>query len=73
MKGYKIFRNNSPYTDGRIWKTKTKAKNHIKHIIKNNSLAQRRQTMFINLKVKVVTLNQREEKEMKQAKDFIYS
>jgi hypothetical protein len=57
--------------DGRIWKNCSKAQNHIKGVIKNNSISQRKQTGFVGLKTKRVKLNERESNEMKRTKDFI--
>lgn len=60
-------------TDGRIWKNKSLATQHIKAVIKNNNLKQRQQTGFIGLKVKKIRPNQREKQELKKADKFIWN
>lgn len=69
--GYDIvFRSGRPGT--RIWKTKAKAIAHIRRIIKNNSLKQRKMTGLVGMHVRKHKLYSREVQEMKRAKDFIY-
>ena len=69
--GYIIVRNNKSWLSQRIYKTRVKAEKNLKGIIKSNSIKQRKMTGYINMKVKVYSLNEREKLQMKKAKEFI--
>ena len=68
---YQIVNKNNRRVDGRIWKTKPKALSHVRGVVKNNSLKQRRMTGFVGLSVKKARVNERERMELKRAKNFI--
>lgn len=72
--GYIILTKNMKYIpfDQKIWKTKAKAKNQVKKIKKANSIEKRKQVGFVNVRIKKVELSDREIKEMKSAKHWIY-
>lgn len=70
--GYKLHLK-SNRTDGRIYKNKTTALKHKKLVLKNNSLKTRKQTGYVNMKVKRYKLNNREKEELKENKYFIWS
>ena len=68
-----IVNRNGRCVDNRLWKSPTKAKAHIKAIIKNNSIKQRKMVGYIGLKIKEARhLYPREVDELKKAKNFIW-
>ena len=68
-----LIKTRSGRTDGRIWKTKRGAEQHIRAVIKNNPLKQRRMTGFIGMRtIKVKRLYPRHKIELKKAKKFIF-
>jgi len=72
MKGYVILNKSNRVIDNRKYKTRTKAMQSIKNIIRNNSLKKRQMVGYIGLRIKEVGLYEREIKPMKAAKDFIW-
>lgn len=72
VKPFIIVNKQGRHIDGRIWKTKEKAQGHIHSIRKNNPMKTIKQVGYIGLKVKRYKPFEREVKELKQSKHFIW-
>lgn len=73
MKPCIIVNKEGRHIDNRVWKTCSKAKKHIKALLRNNSASTRRQVGYVGLRIKSHKPYEREINELKKAKDFIWS